>query len=231
MFKVLVVEDDSDINNLLCNMLSKNNYDVRGAYSGSEAIMCIEMFEYDIILLDLMLPGMTGEGIIEKVREKDELVPIIVISAKTEQNDKINVLRMGADDFVSKPFDINEVLVRVEVQLRKSKREKVAAESVANIVSFKNINLDVESRQAFIKEKEITLTGREFDILKLFISNPHKVFTRANLFESVWDNEFLGDENTVNVHVSNLRAKIAKVETGTEYIKTVWGIGFKLNES
>ena len=231
MLKVLVVEDDSDINSLLCNVLSKNNYDVRGAYSGSEAMMCIDMFEYDIILLDLMLPGMSGEEIIKKVRQKDELVPIIVISARTQQDEKINVLRIGADDFIGKPFDINEVLIRVEVQLRKSKRVKVVDEKVTDIISFKNISLDIESRQAFIKDKEIAFTGREFDILKLFISNPHKVFTRANLFESVWENEFLGDENTVNVHVSNLRSKIAKVDKGTEYIKTIWGIGFKLNES
>lgn len=230
MYKVLVVEDDTDINKLLCNILSKNKYDVRGAYSGSEALMCIEMFDFDILLLDLMLPGATGEEIIEKVREKDEMIPIIVISAKTDQEDKINVLKIGADDFVSKPFDINEVLARVEVQLRKSKRLKKVEEKIENVVKFKNINLDMESRQAFIKEKEISLTAREFDILKLFISNPHKVFTRANLFESVWESDFFGDENTVNVHVSNLRSKIAKVDKGIEYIKTVWGIGFKLNE-
>lgn len=230
MYKVLVIEDDTDINKLLCNILSKNKYDVRGAYSGSEALMCIEMFDFDILLLDLMLPGATGEEIIEKVREKDEMIPIIVISAKTDQEDKINVLKIGADDFVSKPFDINEVLARVEVQLRKSKRLKKVEEKIENVVKFKNINLDMESRQAFIKEKEISLTAREFDILKLFISNPHKVFTRANLFESVWESDFFGDENTVNVHVSNLRSKIAKVDKGIEYIKTVWGIGFKLNE-
>lgn len=230
MYKVLVVEDDTDINKLLCNILSKNKYDVRGAYSGSEALMCIEMFDFDILLLDLMLPGATGEEIIEKVREKDEMIPIIVISAKTDQEDKINVLKIGADDFVSKPFDINEVLARVEVQLRKSKKLKKVEEKIENVVKFKNINLDMESRQAFIKEKEISLTAREFDILKLFISNPHKVFTRANLFESVWESDFFGDENTVNVHVSNLRSKIAKVDKGIEYIKTVWGIGFKLNE-
>ncbi|MGL5575798.1 MAG: response regulator transcription factor [Sarcina sp.] len=230
MYKILVVEDDVDINKLLGSILLKNKYDVRGAYSGSEALMCIEMFEFDILLLDLMLPGATGEEIIKKVREKNEMIPIIVISAKTEQEEKIKVLKIGADDFISKPFDINEVLARVEVQLRKSKRLKKVEEKIDNIVRFKNINLDLESRQAFVKEKEILLTAREFDILKLFISNPHKVFTRANLFESVWGSDFFGDENTVNVHMSNLRSKIAKADKGTEYIKTVWGIGFKLNE-
>ena len=230
MLRVLVVEDDSDINSLLCNILLKNNFNVRGAYSGSEAMMCIDMFEYDIILLDLMLQGFTGEEIIKKIRVKNEFVPIIVISAKTEQEEKINVLKIGADDFISKPFDINEVLARIDVQLRKSKRFKIS-ENISTVITFKNITLDTESRQALVKEKEISLTGIEFDILKIFISNPHKVFTRANLFESVWENEFLGDENTVNVHVSNLRAKISKADKDTDYIKTVWGIGFKLHEN
>ena len=230
MLRVLVVEDDSDINSLLCNILLKNNFDLRGAYSGSEAMMCIDMFKYDIILLDLMLQGFTGEEIIKKIRVKNEFVPIIVISAKTEQEEKINVLKIGADDFISKPFDINEVLARIDVQLRKSKRFKIS-ENISTVITFKNITLDTESRQALVKEKEISLTGIEFDILKIFISNPHKVFTRANLFESVWENEFLGDENTVNVHVSNLRAKISKADKDTDYIKTVWGIGFKLIEN
>ena len=230
MLRVLVVEDDSDINSLLCNILLKNNFDLRGAYSGSEAMMCIDMFKYDIILLDLMLQGFTGEEIIKKIRVKNEFVPIIVISAKTEQEEKINVLKIGADDFISKPFDINEVLARIDVQLRKSKRFKIS-ENISTVITFKNITLDTESRQALVKEKEISLIGIEFDILKIFISNPHKVFTRANLFESVWENEFLGDENTVNVHVSNLRAKISKADKDTDYIKTVWRIGFKLNEN
>ena len=177
-----------------------------------------------------MLQGFTGEEIIKKIRVKNEFVPIIVISAKTEQEEKINVLKIGADDFISKPFDINEVLARIDVQLRKSKRFKIS-ENISTVITFKNITLDTESRQALVKEKEISLTGIEFDILKIFISNPHKVFTRANLFESVWENEFLGDENTVNVHVSNLRAKISKADKDTDYIKTVWGIGFKLHEN
>ncbi|MGG5460980.1 response regulator transcription factor [Clostridium sp. B9] len=225
---ILVVEDNVDINNLICRILQNEGYSVRGAYSGSEGIMCIEQFEYDLLILDLMLPGVTGEEIIEKVRE-NSVVPIIIISAKEGVDSRINVLKLGADDFISKPFENEEVLARVEAQLRRYKRFS-KNDSRKTKFEFKNIILDTESRQAFINKKELGLTGREFSILELLISNPNKVFTRANLFESVWNNEFLGDDNTVNVHVSNLRTKLSKADKDSEYIKTIWGIGFKLAE-
>ena len=226
--EVLVVEDDVDINGLLCNILLKKGYKVRGAYSGSEAIMCIEKFNYDLVLLDLMLPGIGGEEIITEIR-KVKIMPIIVISAKTSQEEKINVLGIGADDFITKPFDINEVLARVEAQLRRYRQFSVNENKSSKLI-HKNIVMDTESRQVHFNNEEIQLTLREFDILELLMSNPNKVFTRANLFESVWSNEFLGDDNTVNVHVSNLRSKLSKVDKDTEYDKTIWGIGFKLAE-
>lgn len=225
---ILVVEDDLDINTLLCNILSKEGYKVRGAYSGTEAKMCIEQYNYDLLLLDLMLPGATGEELIEEIR-KIKVMPIIVISAKTSQEDKIKVLKMGADDFICKPFDINEVLARVEVQLRRS-TQFTKVNSSNGKLKHKNIILDKDSRQVFINNKEISLTAREYSILELFMENPKKVFTKSNLFESVWGSEFLGDDNTVNVHMSNLRSKISKADNKEEYIQTVWGIGFKLKD-
>lgn len=225
---ILVVEDDLDINTLLCNILSKEGYKVRGAYSGTEAKMCIEQYNYDLLLLDLMLPGATGEELIEEIR-KIKVMPIIVISAKTSQEDKIKVLKMGADDFICKPFDINEVLARVEVQLRRS-TQFTKVNSSNSKLKHKNIILDKDSRQVFINNKEISLTAREYSILELFMENPKKVFTKSNLFESVWGSEFLGDDNTVNVHMSNLRSKISKADNKEEYIQTVWGIGFKLKD-
>ena len=226
--KILVVEDDWDINALLCKILSQNGYDVRGAYSGSEAKMCIEKSQYDLIILDLMLPGICGEELIKEIR-KNYLMPIIVESAKITPEDKIGVLKMGADDFISKPFDINEVLARVEAQLRRYKRfSNLTGEN--NKIEHKNLIIDTESRQVFVNKQEVILTAREFSILELLMKNPHKVFTRANLFESVWQDEFMGDDNTVNVHISNLRSKLNKADKENEYIQTVWGIGFKLKE-
>ena len=224
--KILVVEDDWDINGLLCKMLIQNGYEVRGAYSGSEAKMCIEQFEYDLIILDLMLPGISGEELLNKIRKK-HVMPIIVASAKTSAEDKISILRMGADDFISKPFDINEVLARVEAQLRRYTKFS-SKNSISNKLIHKNLELDIDSRQVQVNGKEVSLTVREFDILELLITNPNKVFTRANLFESVWKDDFMGDDNTVNVHISNLRSKLSKVDKDNEYIQTVWGIGFKL---
>lgn len=223
-----MVEDDSDINGLLCNILIRKGYNVRAAYSGTEAQMCLDNYDYDIILLDLMLPGITGEKLIEQIR-KVGTMPIIAISAKNTQEDKINVLKIGADDFITKPFDINEVIARVEAQLRRyTKFSKQNSRDTK--LKYKNIVLDTEARQVFVDNNLISLTLREFSILELLMSNPKKVFTRANIFEKVWNNEFLGDDNTVNVHVSNLRTKLAAADKETEYIQTVWGIGFKLKE-
>ncbi|WP_297993804.1 response regulator transcription factor [uncultured Clostridium sp.] len=226
--KILVVEDDSDINGLLCKILIQNGYDVRGAYSGSEAKMCIEQFEYDLIILDLMLPGVSGEELIKEIR-KNYFMPIIVSSAKTSTEDKISVLKLGADDFIIKPFDINELLARVEAQLRRYTKFSTK-NNINNKIIHKNLELDIDSRQVFVNKKEVNLTVIEFDILNLLITNPNKVFTRSNLFESVWNDEFMGYDNTVNVHVSNLRNKLSKFDKDNEYIQTVWGIGFKLKD-
>ena len=225
---ILIAEDDADINNLICSILTREGYNVRGAYSGTEAKMCIEQCDYDILLLDLMLPGISGENLISDIR-KLKVMPIIVISAKTSQEDKINVLRLGADDFISKPFDIYEVVARVEAQLRRYKEFSVS-KKVGKKLKYKNVMLDTERREVTINGQPLTLTMTEFNILELLMTNPKKVFTRANLFETVWNDEFFGDDNTINVHMSKLRNKLAHADNETKYIQTVWGIGFKLEE-
>ncbi|SDP82147.1 response regulator transcription factor [Clostridium gasigenes] len=224
---ILVVEDDSDINNLLCKILTKEGYNVRQAYSGSEGKMCLEHYDFHLVLLDLMLPGVTGEELIEKIRAF-KTMPIIVISAKAMQNTKIEVLRLGADDFIAKPFDPQEVLARIEAQLR---RYMVFSKNINKnkILKYKNLVFDKELLQATVKGITLNLTAIELSILEVFISYPSKVFTKANLFKVVWKTEFLGDDNTVNVHVSNLRSKVAKLDKENEYIHTVWGIGYKLS--
>lgn len=228
MNRVLIVEDDADINSLLNDILVKNNYEAVSAYSGTEALLCLkDESEFDIVLLDLMLPGICGEELIKKIRAIRKM-PIIVISAKTSVEDRINVLKLGVDDFVCKPFDINEVLARIEAQLRRYKEFSNSSDS--DIITFKNMSVNKDSREVIVNGDLINLTAREYNILELLISNPKKVFTRANIFESVWNSSFLGDDNTVNVHVSNLRSKIAAKDKNNEYIQTVWGIGFKMKE-
>lgn len=225
---ILVVEDDVDINNLLCKILSKEGYSVRPAFSGSEANMCLEHYNFQLILLDLMLPAISGEELISQIR-KAETMPIIVISAKLGQDAKIEALRLGADDFISKPFDVNEVLARVEAQLRRYMVFSDVKEK-QRILKYKDLSLNPETVEVRVKNQLITLTAREFAILELMMSHPNKVFTKANLFEHVWNEEFFGDDNTVNVHISNLRSKLAKADPDTEYIRTVWGIGFKIGD-
>ncbi|WP_035293389.1 response regulator transcription factor [Clostridium sp. KNHs214] len=225
---ILVVEDDVDINNLLCKILTKEGYKVTGAYSGSEGRMCLERYDFQLVLLDLMLPGVSGEELISYIR-RVKTMPIIVISAKLQQDTKIEVLKLGADDFVSKPFDINEVVARVEAQLR---RYMIFSNNIEkkNIVAYKDLILDKEKIKVTLKGKAISLTSREFSILELLMTYPNKVFTKANLFQHVWNDEFIGDDNTVNVHISNIRSKIYKIDKNTEYIHTVWGIGFKMSD-
>ena len=226
---ILVVEDDADINGLIHRILIKEGYNVRQAFSGTEAKMCLDMQDFQLILLDLMLPGMTGEEIISEIRKKKKM-PIIVISAKTTPEDKINVLKLGADDFVVKPFDVNEVVARVNAQLRRYTEFSNVNKEENLVLAYKEITIDKEQMQLCVKGTLVQVTVKEFTIMDLLMTNPKKVFTKANLFEHVWNEEFLGDDNTINVHISNLRSKISAIDSENEYIKTVWGIGFKLAE-
>ena len=221
---ILVVEDDADINRLLCTILEGAGYTCRAAFSGSEALLWAEKYDYDLVLLDLMLPGCTGEEFIARVR-RGKTMPIIVVSAKLGVSDRVNVLKLGADDFIPKPFDNAEVLVRVEAQLRRSRQ---FSQPVADVLTAGGLTLDLESHAVSIDGREVPLTSREFDILALLMKNPRRAFSRAQIYEAVWGEDFIGDDNTVNVHVSNLRAKLAKADGSRGYIKTVWGIGFKL---
>ncbi|CEK38178.1 response regulator transcription factor [Paraclostridium sordellii] len=226
---ILVVEDDVDINNLITKTLEKHDYKVTQAFSGSEALLQLSISEFKLILLDLMLPGMSGEDIINKIREKKE-IPIIVISAKTSLQDKVNVLNIGADDYIIKPFELEEVIARVNSLLRRYKKYEINTPS-NEVYKFKNIMLEEETRKVKVKEKEIHLTGYEFDILSILIKHPNRVYSRESLYEQVWKNGYYGEDNSVNVHISNIRKKIKSVSEDEDYIKTVWGIGFKLNNN
>lgn len=223
---ILVVEDDLDINNLLYKIVSDAGYDCRQAFSGSEAALLAEQYSYDLILLDLMLPGLTGEELIARLR-RGKTMPIIVLSAKTGLEDRVNVLKLGADDFIPKPFDNAEVLARIEAQLRRYK--KFSGSLQEGTLHWGELSLDRESVTVTLNGVEVPLTAREFEILALLMAQPKKVFTREQIYVRVWGEEYMGDDNTVNVHISNLRSKLAKVSE-KECIKTVWGIGFKMAE-
>ncbi|GLC90450.1 response regulator transcription factor [Lysinibacillus piscis] len=222
---ILVVEDDNDINELLCHIIRQSGYHPQPAYSGTEALLYLEKQSWDMVLLDLMLPGLTGEELLEKI-EQQYAIPIIVISAKNEQHTKIDTLRMGADDYITKPFDIEEVSARIDSHLRRMR--KLSQTIAPPLFVHKDLSIHTDSAEVRIGTTIVTLTAREYAILTLLMSMPNKVFTKANLFESVWQEEFRGDDNTINVHMSNLRTKLANVNPHEEYIETIWGMGYRL---
>lgn len=228
MSRILVIEDDADINRLLCKILEQAGYETRAAFSGTEGILRLELETPDLILLDLMLPGMSGEEVLFHIRRKlGADIPVIILSAKTALENKIETMTAGADDYITKPFEPEEVLVRVLALLRRCGRSSMP-QTENKSICYKNLQLNPVSRRVTVKEKEIALTNYEYDILSVFLENPEKVFTREALYEKVWKNGYYGEDNTVNVHVSNIRRKIAAADETEEYIKTVWGIGFKM---
>lgn len=222
---ILVIEDDEEINRLLCNIISKNRYTAKPAYSGTEGLIYLESEKWDMVLLDLMLPGLSGEEILGKVAEESN-VPVIIISAKLETQTKIDALRAGADDYITKPFDIEEVSARIDSCLRRYRR--LADAPISNQIGHKDLVLDIDAKKVSVNGKELKVTAREYEILYLLMSSPEKVFTKANLFESVWKEEFFGDDNTINVHMSKLRSKLSKANPDEEYIETIWGMGYRL---
>lgn len=213
---VLVVEDDIYIGNLIETLL-QDKYQVIRAYSGTEALLQFEKHEIHLVLLDLMLPGMSGEEVLEKVRGKAK---VIVVSAKDGKETKISNLLNGADDYITKPFDNDELLARVEVQLR----TYVQRESVLTVGE---LQIDEDNRCVLVGAEEVKLTRLEYDILLLLMKHPNQVFSKGQIFEQVWDYQAIGNEDSVKVHISNLRTKIAQY-TEQKVIETVWGIGFRL---
>lgn len=228
---ILVVEDDVDINNLIKMSLEKSGYEVIQAFSGSEAALRLDIDNFSMILLDLMLPGVIGEELVKSVRLKLD-IPIIVISAKSSLEDKVNLLNMGADDYITKPFQCEELIARVNSNLRKNRKVQLNVDkNECKIYKFKDLILKEDFRDVTVKERNISLTAHEFEILNILIKNPEKIYSREVLYEKVWKNGYYGEDNSVNVHISNIRKKIKEVVADEEYIKTVWGIGFKMNNN
>lgn len=216
---ILIIEDDSTINSLLCGILKKSGYEVESCTDGLNGYNMALDKDYQLILMDLMLPMKSGEEILRALREVKK-TPVIVLSAKNDVHNRIELLRLGADDFICKPFDIDEVILRIEAVLRR-------VEEVKDVLTYKQMRIDKEARRIFIGDDELICTATEYAILELMLGNPGKVFSKRNLFESVTGDNYLSEENTMNVHMSNLRKKIAKI-TDEPYIDTVYGMGYRL---
>ena len=227
MRKILIAEDDAQINRLVFDYLSSEGFDTISALNGLDAVRLVrENTDISLVILDLMLPFQSGDMVLKKIREFSS-VPVIILSAKSETSTKIDLIKMGADDYLTKPFDLDELLVRIEAVLRRSGGGD-STDTEEKILTLKNLTLDLNSGTAEVCGKAITLTVKEFAILVLMLKNPSKIWSKANLFESVWGEAYLSDDNTVKVHMSNIRAKIKKQDPDNEYIETVWGMGYRL---
>lgn len=228
MEKILIVEDDGEIAFLLQQFLLRKNYESDIANNGLDAMSYYEKannsnLPYQAILLDLMLPDLSGEKILQQIRKNSD-IPILIISAKGEVNSKISLLQNGADDYITKPFVFEEVLARLETVLKRSKKSF----DQHLVYTYKDIVLDDSAKTVTVADNKITLTPKEYELLRLLIEHPDQVYTKDLILEKIWEDSYV-DESAVIVHMSNLRKKLDATGNHSPYIATIWGIGYKLN--
>ncbi len=226
--RILLVEDHSEISEMLKDYLTAENYEVICAADGQEACSLFQASDFDLVLLDLMIPKISGMEVMKQIR-KTSVVPIIIVSAKDTETDKTLGLGLGADDYITKPFSVVEVLARIKSNIRRAK-QYVPQPAGPAILTAGDLSLNPEDYTALKAGKTIDLTAKEFEILKLLMKNPKKVYTKEQLYSLVWKDAYMGDENAVNVHISRLRNKIEEDPRRPKYILTVWGIGYKLGD-
>ncbi|HHX12859.1 MAG TPA: response regulator transcription factor [Clostridiales bacterium] len=222
--KVLVVDDEKLIVKGIRFSLEQDGMEVDCAYDGEEALEAAKKKEYDVVLLDVMLPKLTGFEVCQQIREFSSM-PIIMLTAKGDDMDKILGLEYGADDYITKPFNILEVKARIKAIIRRTNKIN-GGNDTSKIIAFGNMKIDTENRRAYIDGKEVNLTAKEFDLLELLVNNPNKVYSRDNLLNVVWGYDYPGDERTVDVHIRRLREKIESNPSDPKYIHTKWGVGY-----
>lgn len=229
MDKLLIIEDDTSISNMVKEYMESEGYEVEQAYDGLEALNKLTPPSYSLVLLDLMIPKLSGMQVMKNLREVCQ-VPIIIMSAKDSDSDKAMGLGLGADDYITKPFSMVELAARVKANIRRATKYSVQEQKKDPLITYKELQLNPDAYGVVKHGAEIRLTNKEFEILKLLISNPNRVFTKAQIYTAVWQEEYLQDENIINVHMRRLREKIEEDPSNPQYIKTLWGIGYKVGE-
>lgn len=222
MDRILIIEDDTEINNMMLEAFTRAGYRCAQAFSGTEALLRMDGGDVDLAVMDLMLPGMSGEQLLPQLKEKQD-IPVIVVSAKDGIDTKVGLLESGADDYMTKPFEIRELIARAAVQIRK----KNPSGKTGRGLTYGGLSLNEDNYTAEVSGGEIPLTKQEFKILELLMSNPAKVYSKQEIYDYAWDEYYIGEDKTINVHISNIRKKLKKF-TDDEYIETVWGIGFRM---
>lgn len=228
MINILIVDDEKEIVDLIDLYLRNKEYSIFKAYEGNEAMNILNSEEIKLVILDLMMPGIDGYALIKKIRSNSK-IPIIIISAKCENYDKVIGLDIGADDYITKPFDPLELIARVNAQLRRCYSLNLE-DNIGNVIKSKDLILDRDKVVVTKSEKEVPLTLKEFKLLELFMENKNKVLTKQRIFENVWNEEYLYDDNVIMVHISNLRDKIECDNKENKYIKTIRGIGYRFED-
>ena len=227
--KILLIEDDAEISEMLKNYLTTENYEVICAADGQSACTLFDDTVFSLVLLDLMIPQISGIDVMQHIR-KNSVVPIIIISAKDSEVDKALGLSLGADDYITKPFSVVEVLARIKANIRRTTQYDNAAIAAPALLTAGDLTMNMSDYTLTKRGEKVELTAKEFEILKLFLQNPKKVYTKEQVYSLVWQDAYCGDENAVNVHISRLRNKIEDDTRNPRYVITVWGIGYKLGE-
>ncbi|MBH5319912.1 response regulator transcription factor [Paenibacillus sp. GSMTC-2017] len=229
---LLLIEDDLSISEMIENYLVKEGYSVTTVNDGGDAMRVFANQSYDLVLLDLMLPNVNGLDLLQKFRERSR-VPILIVSAKDNEVDKALGLRFGADDYIAKPFSLLELAARVSASIRRATQYaevKMIEEPEARLLTVGELLVDPNNFMVTKHGEEVKLTAKEFQILKLFVEHPTRVYTKALLYQLVWNEQYYGDENVINVHMRRLREKIEDDPSNPRYIRTLWGIGYRLGE-
>ena len=227
--KILLIEDDAEISEMLKNYLTTENYEVACAADGQAACTLFDDTAFSLVLLDLMIPQISGMDVMQHIR-KNSVVPIIIISAKDTEADKTLGLSLGADDYITKPFSVVEVLARIKANIRRTTQYDNAAIVAPALLTAGDLIMNLSDYTLTKRSEKVELTAKEFEILKLFLQNPKKVYTKEQVYSLVWHDAYCGDENAVNVHISRLRNKIEDDPRNPRYVITIWGIGYKLGE-
>ena len=227
--KILLVEDDAEICSMLKTYLERENFEVAAACDGRQAVRMFSEERFDLVLLDLMIPKISGMDVLQKIRSQS-VVPVIILSAKASETDKTLGLGLGADDYITKPFSLAEVLARVRAALRRTLQYDAEPVREPQVLKAGDLSMNLEDYSVTKAGERIELTAKEFAILKLLMKNPKRVYTKEQIYSLVWNDEYFGDENAVNVHISRLRNKLEGDPRRPEYVVTVWGIGYKLGD-